>query len=133
MQQLMQQQGMGEEQQGNPTASMQPQTGPEAQTTEGATGQEYQPSDIGSQNGFPEGPQTSANPLVEQAMQDFQGAGGGTGQDNTPEAPAKKKPAAKKPSEGKGGKGHTININVSGEKSEKTASVDFWKGIVEGY
>lgn len=111
--------------------TLQPQTSPEAQTTDGDTGQEYQPSSIGSRSGFPEGRQTSANPMVEQAVQDFQGSGavgGGTGVDN--EAP----PAKKKPSEKKsGGKGHTININVSGEKAEKTAKVNHWAGIVEGW
>jgi hypothetical protein len=109
--------------------TMRPQTSPEAETTEGDTGQQYSPSSIGSENGPPK-PKTSGNPMVEQAVQDFQGSGavgGGLGQDNETPAPAKK-PAEKK----SGGKGHTININVSGEK-EKTASVDFWKGIVEGY
>jgi hypothetical protein len=113
--------------------TMQPQTSPEAQTTEGNNGKEYQPSEIGTQSGFPQGRQTSANPMVEQAVQDFQGSGavgGGTGLDNEkPRTPESKK-KEKKPA---GGKGHTININVSGEKSEKTASQNFWKGIVEGY
>lgn len=114
--------------------TMQPQTSPEAQTTEGNNGKEYQPSEIGTQSGFPQGRQTSANPMVEQAVQDFQGSGavgGGTGLDNekprTPESKKKKEKSS-------GGKGHTININVSGEKGEeKTANVNFWKGIVDGY
>lgn len=126
---------MGQAQQpAGQSMTMQPQTTPEAQTTEGNNGQEYQPSAVGSQSGFPQGQQTSANPMVEQAVQDFQGAGavgGGTGQDNEkPRTPESKK----KKSKSSGGKGHTININVSGEKGEeKTASQNFWKGIVEGY
>ncbi len=77
--------------------TMQPQTSPEAQTTEGDTGQTYQPSSVGTQSGFPLGRQTSANPMVEQAVQDFQGGGavgGGTGVDN--EQPLPKKPGEKK-------------------------------------
>lgn len=152
MQQGMEQQGMGAEdpsmngqvptdmgqQQSQPPAgqgmTMQPQTSPEAQTTDGDNGTQYQPSEIGTQSGFPQGRQTSANPMVEQAVQDFQGSGavgGGTGLDNEkPRTPESKK----KKSKTSGGKGHTININVSGEKGEeKTASVNFWKGIVDGY
>lgn len=112
--------------------TLQPQTSPESQETDGDTGNEYQPSDVGRQSGFPEGRQTSANPMVEQAVQDFQGSGavgGGTGVDN--EQPLPKKPGDKKKSSG--GKGHTININVSGEKAEKTAGRNFWVGIVEGW
>lgn len=118
---------------GQQDTALRPQTSPEAETTEGDTGQEYRPSSVGSQSGFPEGRQTSANPMVEQAVQDFQGSGavgGGTGVDN--ESPAPKKKSEGKKSSG-GGKGHTININVSGEKAEKTARVNFWKGIVDGY
>ena len=119
------------------STTLQPQTSPESQETDGDTGQQYQPSAIGSQSGFPEGRQTSANPMVEQAVQDFQGSGavgGGTGMDN--EQPLPKDPASKKKSSGSkssGGKGHTININVSGEKAEKTAGRNFWVGIVEGW
>lgn len=127
-------QGTGQEQSQPPAGqsmTMQPQTSPEAQTTNGDTGQEYQPSSVGTQSGFPQGQQTSANPMVEQAMQDFQGAGGGTGADNEQPLPKKKKSTEGKKSSG--GKGHTININVSGEKEEKTAGVNFWRGIVDGY
>jgi hypothetical protein len=126
---------MGQQQQQPPAGqgmTMQPQTSPEAQTTDGDTGQQYSPSSIGSENGPPKAT-TAGNPMVEEAVQDFQGSGavaGGLGQDNTPSTPATKKKEGKKPSSGKG---HTININVSGEK-EKTASANsFWRGIVKGY
>jgi len=102
---------------------------PEAETA--------QPSDIGTQSGFPQGAQTTSNPLVQQAVDDFQGqagTAGPTGGDTggaAPKEPKKKKPAEKKDS-GKSSKGHTININVD-KGSEKTSSQDFWKGIVDGY
>jgi len=119
---------MGQPQQpAGQSMSLQPQTEPEAQTTEGDTGHVYEPSTAGSQSGSAEG-QPSGNPLVDQAMQDFQGASTGGSE---PAAPKKKKTTEGKKSSG--GKGHTININVNGEKAEKTASVNFWRGIVEGY
>jgi len=108
------------------------------------------PSLIGSQSGFPGGPKTSGNPLVEQAVDDFQGqaatAGptGGVGADSKPatKKPEKSNSSAKGKSSGKesgktsdkSGKGHTINVNI-GKDTEKKASVsNFWMGVIDdGY
>ena len=113
----------------------------------GISSERNTPSPVGRKAGFPEGAQTSANPLVEQAVNDFQGQGataGPTGGGSSEGTPAAKKTSPEKKSSGgekkdakssskesKGSsKGHTININV-GKEGEKTASFDFWKGIVD--
>ena len=102
-------------------------------------GETSKPSAIGRQSGLPPGggPQATSNPLVAQAMDDFQGqaasagpTGGDTGGGAATKKPKKKTPEKKE--SGKGAKGHTININV-GKGSDKTSSIDFWKGIVDGY
>jgi len=107
-----------------------------AQELGGPAGESANPSAVGTQSGFPQGQQQTSNPLVAQALDDFQGQGataGPTGGDTggMSQKPKKKKPSEKKDSS-KGSKGHTININVD-KGSEKTSSQDFWKGIVDGY
>ena len=102
----------------------------EPQGIEGPSAKGSDPSAIGRQSGFPAGSQTSANPLVSQAVDDFQGQGssaaatdqGGAGPSTTP----KKKPTDKQ------SKGHTININVD-KSEEKKASINYWGGVVPGY
>lgn len=92
------------------------------------------PSSIGTQSGFPAGSQNPSNPLAEKAMSDFQGeaaSAGPTGMESQPSSEPKK-PAKKKPAEGAkkkdDSKGNTINIHV-GKGTEKTSSMNFWKGI----
>ena len=98
----------------------------------------FKPSPVGRESGFPMGQQTSQNPMVEQAVQDFQGGGataGPTGGDGGDANSAKPKAKPKKDSAKKdsgSSKGHTININVD-KGSEKKASQSFWAGIVDGY
>ena len=97
----------------------------------------FKPSPVARESGFPMGQQTSQNPMVEQAVQDFQGAAGGagpTGGDggDTNSAKPKAKPKKDSAKKDKGSDGHTININVD-KGSEKKASVSFWAGIVDGY
>jgi len=96
----------------------------------------FSPSPIGTQSGFPAGNPNPSNPLAEKAMSDFQGeaaSAGPTGVESDP-ASEPKKPAKKKSSESSkkkdsgDSKGSTINIHV-GKGAEKTASMDFWKGI----
>jgi hypothetical protein len=96
-------------------------------------------SAVGKKSGFPEGPQTSQNPLVEQAVNDFQGqgatassGGGGGGGPSGSSSPKKKSDSKSSDKKESGSKGHTINIHV-GKGEEKTASVDYWAGIVDGY
>lgn len=101
--------------------------------------EQYQESPVANQSGFPQ--QQGAmgnNPLAEQAVEDFQGGGsvaGPTGADAPQTQPKEKTEPKKKQktsSEGKSKstKDHTININIG---KEKTASADFWKGLVDGY
>lgn len=104
----------------------------------GPVGETANPSAVGRQSGLPPGggPQATSNPLVAQALDDFQGQGataGPTGGDTGGGMPQKpKKKSSEKKDSGKSSKGHTININVD-KGSEKTSSQDFWKGIVDGY
>lgn len=124
---------------GSQSTGMQQEEAP----TDGSTGQAFKPSPVERQTGFPMGQQTSQNPMVEQAVNDIQGDGavaGPTGQEGgSPEQATPKKPKKKSSGSSKGGKeekkdskGNTINIHV-GKGSEKTASFDYWRGIVDGY
>lgn len=108
--------------------SMQPAQ-PEQVAPEAGAGStpNFQSSAVGTQSGFPEGAKNSSNPLTEQITSDFQGQDASAAP-TTQGEPAPKKDKPKK--EKKDGKNHTININVGGEK---TASVNPWADIVEGY
>lgn len=111
---------------------------PSAVDAGGVAAETGKPSPIGTK-------QQSGNPLAQQALDDFQGQaatsgpmdGGGAAVDAPAKPKSKPKPKSSDKSSDKGSdKGHTINISV-GKDAEKTtekkASVNFWKDIVEGW